>query len=77
SFFSTSLSENEFSSIPIHEGAFFSTFSSVLILCLEKILSIGLLPIHGLLAIHGLFIINHFLTDELKNICIFKYTYVL
>ncbi|PGE84029.1 hypothetical protein COM55_18160 [Bacillus pseudomycoides] len=41
----------------------------MLILCLEKILSIGLLPIHGLLAIHGLFIINHFLTDELKNIC--------
>ncbi|EEM04634.1 hypothetical protein bmyco0003_30490 [Bacillus pseudomycoides] len=38
----------------------------MLILCLEKILSIGLLPI-GLLPIHGLFIINHFLTDELKR----------
>ncbi|PEP46789.1 hypothetical protein CN568_06170, partial [Bacillus pseudomycoides] len=65
-FFPTPLSENEFSSIPIHGEAFFSTFSSVLILCLEKILSIGLLPI-GLLPIHGLFIINHFLTDELKR----------
>ncbi|PFK46192.1 hypothetical protein COI93_06110 [Bacillus cereus] len=40
----------------------------MIILCFKNFLSIGI----GLLPIHGLFIINHFLTDELKSICIFQ-----
>jgi len=62
---STSLSENRFPSIPISEGELSSTSSSEMILCSEKILSIILL------LIHGLFIVNHFLTDELKDLRIF------